>query len=280
MRHTFSVIAVICSIQALAMLALAGGAAAQMDYRAPADLEPIHRPLDQLLDAYVRDGLVYYRALRADRARLDRYVASLNTPDVAAAAESWDKPRQMAFWINAYNAIALQTGVEHYPSSMRQVPGAFDRIRHAVAGKSLTLDQIETTILAAYGDPRVYLVLGRSAMGSGRLRSEAFSGPRLEAQLEQSAQQFATDPDRVRVDPLAGTLSVSPLFSWRAQPFIEGYTEKSLTLPGRTPIELAIVGFIRPYLLAPEREFLEKNTFRLVYLDFDWKLNDRAGVRH
>ena len=37
-----------------------------------------HRPLDQLLDLNVRDGLVYYRALRSERGRLDRYVSSLN----------------------------------------------------------------------------------------------------------------------------------------------------------------------------------------------------------
>ena len=43
--------------------------------------EPVpifHRPLDQILDVNVRDGLVYYRALKSDRGRLDRYVASLN----------------------------------------------------------------------------------------------------------------------------------------------------------------------------------------------------------
>ena len=41
-------------------------------------LDAFHRPLDQILDVDVRDGLVYYRALRSDRGRLDRYVGSLN----------------------------------------------------------------------------------------------------------------------------------------------------------------------------------------------------------
>ena len=43
-----------------------------------AGTEALHRPLDQILDVYVRDGLVYYRALKSDRGRLDRYAASLN----------------------------------------------------------------------------------------------------------------------------------------------------------------------------------------------------------
>ena len=82
------------------------------------------------------------------------------------------------------------------------------------------------------------------------------------------------------MDLLAGTLSVSPIFSWRAKPFIAAYADKSFDLPGHHPVELAIVGFLKPYLLKAERDYREKNTWKLVYLDFDWKLNDRTGIRH
>ena len=264
----------------IALLSLAATVGAQMEYHPPSDLEPFHRPYDEILDTYVRDGIVFYRPLKIDRAKLDRYVASLAAP-LPSTVEGWDKPRQIAFWINAYNAISLQTAVSRYPvTSIRQIPGALDQTKHVVAGKNLSLDQIENTILAGFNDARIYLVLGRSAMGSGRLRSEAFSGPRLEAQLAQSAEQFATAPKHVHIDQLAGTLSVSPIFSWRAKPFIDAYADKSMDLPGRTPIELAIVGFIQPYLLPVERDYLKKNTFKLTYLDFDWRLNDRAGIRH
>ena len=43
-----------------------------------APVEALHRPFDQILDLNVRDGFVYYRALKSERGRLDRYVASLN----------------------------------------------------------------------------------------------------------------------------------------------------------------------------------------------------------
>jgi len=263
----------------LLLAALSAPAAAQMDYQPPPDLEPLNREYDKFLDLYARDGIFSYREIRPDRGVIDRYVASLSSPSVAAALPEWDKPRQIAFWINAYNAISLQTAINHYPASIQQVPGAFDQLKHAVAGKTVTLDQIENTILASYNDPRIYLVLGRSTMGSGRLRSESFNGARLEHQLAESAEQFATRPEKVRIDPLAGTVSVSPIFSWRAQPFINAYAGKSLDLPGRTPIELAIVGFLKPYLLKSEQAFLEKNTWKLVYMDYDWKLNDRVGMR-
>ena len=134
-------------------LSLTGTLTAQMDYQPPPDLEPMHRIYDELLDTYVRDGTVFYHALKLDRAKLDRYVASLAAA-LPSTVAGWDQPRQIAFWINAYNAISLQIAVSHYPvSSMRQIPGAFDQIKHVVAGKNLSLDQIETTILAGnYGE--------------------------------------------------------------------------------------------------------------------------------
>jgi hypothetical protein len=261
---------------------------ARQNYQPAADLEALHVPFDALLDMYVRDGLVYYRALQGDRARLNRYTGLLaSTP--ASEYASWSKERQIAFWVNAYNAFVLQTVVGHYPirgtskayppNSIRQIPGAFEQVRHSAGGKSLTLDQIETTVLAAFNDPRIYLVLGRGAVGSGRLRSEAFAAARLEQQLAQSAQQFATIPRYVRTDPLAGKVSVSPILSWRAPSFIAAYADKSFDLPKRTPIELAVIGFIRPHLLPPEAAFIEKNAFQLDYLEFDWRLNDLTGGR-
>src|SRR4051794_20415017 len=41
---------------------------------------------DEVLDTYVRDGLVYYRALKSDRAKLDSYVTSLGTVSLETAS--------------------------------------------------------------------------------------------------------------------------------------------------------------------------------------------------
>ncbi|MCM3880958.1 MAG: DUF547 domain-containing protein [Vicinamibacterales bacterium] len=262
--------------------------AQNQNYAPPPDLEAIHVPYDLLLDTYVRDGLVYYRALQQDRGKLNRYLAVLAGTQAADVA-AWSKAQQIAFWINAYNAFVLNTVVTHYPirgtskqypaNSIRQIPGAFETTKHTAAGRTLTLDQIETTILGGYNDPRIYVALGRGAVGSGRLRSEAFSGSRLEQQLAQSTQQFATSPQYVRIDQLAGKTFVSPILSWRGPSFIAAYADKSFELPKRTPIELAAVGLLRPYFLPAEEEFLKKNSWQLDYLTFDWQLNDLTGGR-
>ena len=58
------------------------------NYSPSPDLEALHVPFDALLDENVRDGLVYYRALQANRGRLSRYIASLNSPRSCPATRS------------------------------------------------------------------------------------------------------------------------------------------------------------------------------------------------
>jgi hypothetical protein len=249
--------------------------------------DALHRPLDELLDLYVRDGLVYYRALQGERGKLAGYLASLAEPAVAAGYPGWSRAQQTAFWINAYNAFVLDTVIDHYPirgrssdyppDSIRQVSGAFDRMKHQAAGRSLTLDEIETTILTAFNDPRVFFALGRGAIGSGRLHSEAYTSGRLEQQLAQAQAETAVTPKMILIARSEGELRASPLFGWRQDAFVAAYANKAADLAGRTPIERAVISFIDPYLLPSEREFLQRNNFQLKYQDLDWRLNDLTG---
>ncbi|MNC88627.1 hypothetical protein D3C83_44600 [compost metagenome] len=45
----------------------------------------------------------------------------------------------------------------------------------------------------------------------------------------------------------------------------------------RSPLERSVLALIDPLLVPNESEFLRKNTFRMVFHDFDWKLNDLTG---
>ena len=262
---------------------------AQQDYKPSAELETLHVPFDALLDPHVRDGLVYYRALQEDRSRLNRYIASLNAPAIASGYANWPADQKKAFWLNAYNALVLQTVVNNYPirgrasaypaNSIRQIPGAFEKTPHMMAGKSVTLDQIESNVLPEFNDPRVYIALGRGAVGSGRLRSEAFSAKAVNRQLDEAWKQFVTTPRWTKVDALNGKVSINPILSWRSAEFIKEYADDAFDLPKREPIELAVIGFLRPHLLSAEEEFIRKNTFQLTYEPFDWRLNDLTGGR-
>ena len=254
----------------------------------PSTVEPIHRPLDQLLDVNVRDGLVYYRALQSGRGALDRYVASLNVAPATYAG--WSREQQMAFWVNAYNAVVLQTVINHYPirgkssdypaGSIRLVPGAFEKTTHRLAGRSLTLDEIEKTVLPEFKEPRLYLALGRGAVGSGRLRSEAYSGDRIAKQLEAVTADFMARKQMITIDRANASISLTPILSWREADFIARYDPGATgPLAQRAPIERAVLTFIGPHLLPLEKELMQTNTFRLTFHAFDWRLNDLTGGR-
>jgi Protein of unknown function, DUF547 len=241
-------------------------------------------PFELILDTYVRDGFVYYRALRSDRRRLDEYVRTIASTDV----DNRSRDEQMAFWLNAYNALVLRTAVDNYPAprrsteypqrSIRQTPGAFERLPHRVAGRTLTLDQIEQTILPKFNDPRLYFALGRGSVGGGRLRSEPFAADMIEKQLAEVASECVTRAECIQVDAATNRLMASAIFSWHEKEFVAAYADKvAPAYASRSPIERAILAFVQPKLLQTERDFLEKNTFQLAYKTFDWSLNDLTG---
>jgi hypothetical protein len=249
--------------------------------------DPLHVPFDRILDVNVRDGFVYYRALQSGREALDRYIASLNVPP--ATYEGWSREARMAFWVNAYNAVVLQTVINRYPirgrsadypaSSLRQVPGAFTAT-HRLAGRAVSLNDIEKTIIPEFNEPRLQLALGRGALGSGRLRSEAYTAARLEGQLDAVQSEFVSQAPMLRVDRTAGQISMTPILSWHAKSFIAAYDPGDAgPFAQRSPIERALVAFISPHLLPLEREFVQQNRFKVTYHDFDWTLNDLTGGR-
>ena len=253
----------------------------------PVAVDALHRPFDEILDIYVRDGLVYYYALRQERGKFDRYVQSLS--DVGAdTIKGWPRERQLAYWINAYNAFVLRTVIDNYPirgrssdypaNSIRQIPGAFERKTFRAGGRTLTLDAIEKDVIAEFGDARALLALTRGAMGGPRLKSEAFTADRLDAQLETMAGELTTRRDLVFVDVPNGVLSVNPLFSWRESAFAQSLAARApAAYASRSPLERAVLALIDAQLVRSEAEFLRKNTFRMAFHAFDWKLNDLTG---
>lgn len=261
-------------------------AAAPAQQPAPA-VDALHRPFDEILDIYVRDGLVYYYALRQERGKFDRYVASLG--DVSAdTLKSWPRERQLAYWINAYNAFVLRTVIDNYPirgksadypaNSIRQVPGSFERRTFRAGGRMLTLDQIERDVIGEFGDARALLALSRGALGGPRLKSEAFTAERLDEQLATMVTELVASRDLVFVDVPNDRISVNALFSWREAIFTQSLAARApAAYASRSPIERAVMALIDPLLVPNEAEYVRKNTFRMAFHDFDWKLNDLTG---
>jgi Protein of unknown function, DUF547 len=273
------------ALAALAVCMLVVGLEAQDPPSAAVD--PPHRAFDTVLDIYVRDGLVYYQALKQERPPFDRYLASLAGTTLP---ESAGRNQKLAFWLNAYNAFVLQTVIDNYPiqrrstsfpaNSIRQIPGAFERKTFRAAGRTVTLDQIEKDIIVPLGDARAVLALGRGALGGGRLKSEAFSAERIDEQLNAATRELVDRREMVFVDRQNGVLSVNPMFSWREPAFIQSFAASAAPVfASRSPLERSVLAIIAPLVVRSEAEFLEQNRFTMEFHDFDWRLNDLTNRR-
>ena len=116
---------------------------------------------------------VDYAALKKDP-RWKGVVRSLerSKPDALPSAEA-----KLAFWINAYNVLAIQTVLSNYPlDSIRDVGSFFSPVwkRQAgkIDGKAVTLDQIEHQILRPMGDPRIHAAIVCASRSCPSLRRE------------------------------------------------------------------------------------------------------------
>jgi hypothetical protein len=65
--------------------------------------------------------------------------------------------------------------------------------------------------------------------------------------------------------------------SWREADFVAAYDTHDPAFAQRSPLERAVVAFIAPHLLPSEKEFIQKNEWKMAFLEMDWKLNDLSG---
>ena len=110
-----------------------------------------------LLKEHVKRGRVDYDGLEKNsKDKLDNFVA-------AVAKADWPKRKhhRIGFYIDAYNAIVLQSVLHHKkPRSVLDVKNFFKEKRHTVAGKKVSLDSLEKKVLNPYAkDPRTHFVL-------------------------------------------------------------------------------------------------------------------------
>jgi len=215
-----------------------------------------HAPWDQLLRRYVADGRVDYAGFNANRQVLEQYLTSLQHDPRALSREA-----QMAFWINAYNAVVIKAVLDHEPvASVKDIKGFFDRLRYAVGGDSLTLNEIEAKA-RAFGDWRVHIAVVCASTSCPPLRSEAYVPERLEEQLADQTHRFLHNPQwGQRLE--GSTWWVSKIFKWYAADFVNGpVTAKSL-LP-----------VVAPYLEPSGVTQISQTARSLKFLDYDWSLN-------
>jgi hypothetical protein len=241
-----------------------------------------------ILKGYVDDhGMVNYKGLKADRKPLDNFISSLSRLDTKLY-EGWNDKEKIAFWINAYNALTLKAIIDHYPieaallksfvypkNSIRQIPGVWDKLTFAAMGGDMTLDGIEhETLRAKFDEPRIHVALVCAAMGCPPLRTEPYTGAKLDSQLDDQAAKFLKNPEKFRIDRNNKKVYLSPIFDWFGQDFVKTYgADKEFS--GFSGKERAVLNFVSRYLEPADKAYLLKGGFSVEYLSYDWSLNEK-----
>jgi hypothetical protein len=225
-----------------------------------------HSAWNDLLKKYVDDkGRVDYSQWKKDgTAALEAYLK-----DVGAAKPSkMDRPEALAFWINAYNAVTIRAVLEFYPiesikDKVSHLPGGYNIWKDylvEIEGKKVSLDGIEHDLLRKMDEPRIHFAINCASKGCVRLFDRAYSGEKVEGQLDEAGRAFFGDPSKFRIEN--GRVRISELFSWFGEDF------------GRTPKEQLLR--VKTLLPADARKHVEgRERIEFAFLDWDWGLNER-----
>ena len=229
-----------------------------------------HSKFDRILKEYVDEkGLVDYNGIAKD-GRFPEYMQTLEN----AKAEALSRDGQLAFWINAYNAVTIDKVIKWKPEkSVREtlIPGLWTATKffttqdHMVAGRKLSQDNIEHDILRKqFNDPRIHFAIICASRGCPPLPRIAYTEENVQQRLEEETRAYINSSRGTRIDRAENTLYVSKLFEW----FADDFVKKSGS----------VMAFMRTYVDKEIRRFMESDP-KIGYLEYDWALNAQEPLK-
>jgi uncharacterized protein DUF547 len=177
--------------------------------------------LERYLDTKHPSGVnrMNYRAVTAeDGSSLEEYLRHLELTTIS----TYNRREQLAYWINAYNALTVSVVLRHYPvSSIRDIklpPGVFtigpwSAKLITVEGQKISLNDIEHRILRPiWRDPRIHYGINCASLGCPNLAGMAYTGENAQRLLTENASIFINHPRGVSFKD--GHLIVSSIYDW------------------------------------------------------------------
>jgi hypothetical protein len=268
-RHAFTILA-LGSLLFSPTVVLAGNASFDHSYA----------QWDSLLKAHVKwlpDGKqtrVDYRGFANQRPVLQQILEQWSAVTPAAFA-AFTQEQRMAFLINAYNGFTVELILTKYPNvkSIKDIgsflvspwKGKF----FTLLGEARNLDWIENDQLRSkFNDPRVHTAINCASIGCPALRPEAFTAAAISAQLADGMARFMGDHTRNRFNAQSGKLEVSSIFKWFREDFEKGNK-------GFSRLEDVFAVYADQLTDGTAaRGKLTAKTVDVVFLDYDWSLND------
>ena len=217
--------------------------------------------------------VVDYQGFSADRDQLKGYLKSLSQIN-QLDFDQWSAGQQLAFLINAYNAWTVELILGKWPDidSIKDLGGFFSSPWRIVfiplLGEKRSLDNIEHDLIRGsgrYQDPRIHFAVNCASIGCPALRGEAYTGARIEQQLDQQTRLFLSDRKRNYWE--GDTLKLSAIFKWYREDFEKGWM-------GYLSVDQFLADYLEALSLPPSLAMAVKtNSADIEYLDYDWRLN-------
>jgi len=236
----------------LAAAAATGARAAEPDWSGYAAL--LQHYVSPGTSAGVTLNLVDYAGLGSDPA----FAEVVSALEAFPLEQLESRDETLAFYINAYNILALKMVVDEKPAdSIRDIGSLFRPVwkRRAgmLGGEAVTLDEIEHERLRKMGDPRIHFAIVCASISCPDLRTEPYRAGQLNAELDAQAEAFLNNPGKgLRVAD--GRVEVSQIFKWFKADFEAGG---------------GVAAFIRRYHPLPADATVTPA------IDYNWSLNRR-----
>ncbi|MBI4401694.1 MAG: DUF547 domain-containing protein [Nitrospirae bacterium] len=226
-----------------------------------------HQAFGEILRVHVMDGVVKYPGIAAD-GRFQSYLRQLSRVDPNSLPTRQDR---LVFWINAYNAFAIQGILDGYsPLTLVGRYRYFIGRAYVVGGAAINLYDLERKLLIPdFREPRIHFAIVCASSSCPRLQSWVYTADKLDEQLEQSARDFINDPARNRFDRERKIAYLSMIFNW----FEEDFVAHSGSL----------INYVKHYVTDSDlAQDLETASYAVRFLDYDWRLNGPppVEVRH
>lgn len=220
-----------------------------------------HSAFDELLRKHVDSaGWVDYRGFQKDADRLDRYLEQL----ADAPFEKLGRNEKLALLINAYNAFTIRLILDYYPlESIQNIPNEkrWEDPRWEVGSHVWTLNEIEhEQIRPNFREPRIHFALVCAAVGCPPLRTEAYTGDRVDEQLASQTEYVHSHARWFKFDAERGVVRLTELYKWYGGDF-EQYAPSVLDYAAR------FVPNLKQALESGRRPEIE-------WINYDWTLND------
>lgn len=207
---------------------------------------------DAFMKTYVAKGKVNYKKIKKEQEFLNEILKEAETLQIPKSKAA----TYQAFWINAYNLTVIKSVIANYPiKSPLDDPNFFDKAKHKIGGKSITLNDIENKLLRAqFNDARFHFVLVCAGLGCPPIINEAYRPETLNNQLERQTKIALNNPEFIKVNAKKKRVALSEIFKWYTSDFTDG--GKSL------------IDYINQY-----REETIPSNFKTSYYSYNWNLN-------